>query len=330
MRPAVRRRPGLSLLLTSALLAAPAEAAPSFVPSPRQAFEGFVAINAPRPDVPVGALWIDGYGPTGEAATPDNLETVRSLTGVTIDRGLQLSLTIGLFNMLGIEPRLRDHYTARFTDLTIVRVKDIARLTGPKGEPRIFEALKAGSVIVSTDGEMGLNGRTLGWQLRNFEATTANGRTRNYAIEGRDMFVAVRVVTPKLVAGKERELDIAQAANKASARIGDYLVVMDGGNCSPAADRQCIPASAGVIKLNSYAISAPAEQMALDSNATARIGLPVPVADEMGGLFDALIVRWIAPCAIRNKPQCGKRPRLFAHFEGTRLEDLRSPHGKGW
>lgn len=196
-----------ALFASTLLMAGPADGALPFVPSSRQTLEGFVAINAPRPNVPVGALWIDGYGPTGEGASPDNVETVRNLGGVTIDKGLQLSLTVDLFNLLGIEPRLRDRYTAQFTDLTIVRVKDVLRLAWPKGEPRIVDALKAGTVIVSTDGEIGLNGRTLGWQQREIEATTANGRTRNFAIEGRDLFVAFRVATPKLVLDKARELD---------------------------------------------------------------------------------------------------------------------------
>ena len=320
---------GLSFCLVLPLSAL--HAAPSFVPSPRQAFEGFSAINAPRPELPVGALWIDGYGPTGEPASPDNLETVRSLNGVTIDKGLQLALTAGLFNLLGIEPRLRDRYTARFTDLTIVRVKDVSRLPGPRGEPRILEGLKAGTVLVSTDGEIGLNARTIGWQQRDVEATTANGRTRNYAIEGRDLFVAIRVATPKLILGEARELDIIRVSDQeASARLDDYLIVMRGNSCPPPAEQQCAPASFGITKLNSFPASAPAEQVAPNRESEARLSLPVPVADENGSLFDAVTIRWIAPCAVQKAPHCAKQPRLLARFEGMRLEDLKSPDAKGW
>lgn len=326
-----RRRFLAALCACSTLLAAPAAAAPTFVPSPRQAFEGFVAIDAPRPEVPVGALWIDGFGPTGEAASAHNLETVRSLNGVTIDKGFQLALTLGLFNLLGIEPRLRDRYTARFTDLTIVRVKDVSRLAGPKGEPRIIEALKAASVIVSSDGEMGLNGSTIAWQQREIEGTTANGRTRNYAIEGSDLFVAIRVATPKLVTGKQRELDIVRTGgNDPVARIDDYLIVMSGSSCVLPDELQCSPASFGVSKLNSYPVAAPAEQVTASIEGETRIPLPVPVADSEGGLFDAVMVRWIAPCGVRKVEFCKKQPRLLARFTGTRLEDFRSPNAKNW
>lgn len=49
-----------------------------------------------------------------------------------------------------------------------------------------------------------------------------NARTRNHAIEGRDLFIAVRVATPKLIMGQERKLGVTiSAAGEASARIGD-------------------------------------------------------------------------------------------------------------
>lgn len=304
---------------------------PSFIPSPRQAFEGYVAINAPRPDVPVGALWIDGYGPTGNAASADNLETVRSLNGVTIDKGLQLALTAGLFSMFGIEPRLRDSYTARFTDLTIVRIKDVSRLAGPKGEPRIIEALKAASITISTDGEIGLSARTTGWQQRDIEGVSSNGRSRNYAIEGRNLFIAMRIATPKLVTGKERTLNITSTGTaEAAARIDDYLISMAPSSCAAASQMHCAPASYGVTKLNSYPASGSREQVKSSREAETRLALPVPVADGNAGLFDSLIVRWVPPCGVRRAEHCRKEPRLLVRYVGTSLEDFPSPDAKGW
>ena len=57
-------RPLLALIPLACLLSSPSVfAAPDFAPNPKQAFAGFVAINPPRADVPIGALWIDGFGP---------------------------------------------------------------------------------------------------------------------------------------------------------------------------------------------------------------------------------------------------------------------------
>lgn len=312
------------------MLSCPAAAGPSFVPNPRQSFEGFVAINAPRSEVPVGALWIDGYGPTGGAAAPDNLETIRSLSGITIDRGLQLSLTAGLFNLIGIDPRYRDRFTARFTDLTIVRVRDVSRLSGPKGEPRIVEALKAGNVVVSTEGEVGLNARTIGFEVRRVEGTSSSGRTRSYAIEGRDLFIAIRVATPMLTSSREQELKLAHPANDLSARLEDYLLTLQGRGCDDHAGRRCVVERIGIVKLNSFSPDRPDVFTPLDEQGVARLQLPVPASDEEGGLYDALRVRWEAPCEVRPVEGCGRRGRLLAQFSGTRLHDLRFPDAKGW
>lgn len=320
-----------ALFAYSVIASVPLGAAPTFVPSPRQAFDGFVAVNAPRPEVPVGALWIDGFGPTGEGASADNLETVRSLNGMTIDKGLQLALTAGIFGLLGIEPRLRDRYTARFTELTIVRVKDVSRLAGPKGEPRIIEALKAASIVVSTDTEVGLNGRGNAGALRAVDVSTTNARTRNYAIEGRDLFVAIRVATPTLVSGKERMLEVVGDSGKeAKARINDYLIVIPTTQCPPPGEQHSCPASYGITKLNTFPASAPPEQVSANSDAETKVLLPVPVADDDGGLFDALMLRWIAPCSVRKADHCRKEPRLLVRFVGLRLEDLKSPDAKNW
>src|SRR4051795_8259319 len=80
-------------------------AAPEFAPNPKQAYQGFIGINPPRADVPVGALWINGYGPSGEGAGSDNLGTVKSLSALSIDKNLQLQLSVGLLDLLGIDPK---------------------------------------------------------------------------------------------------------------------------------------------------------------------------------------------------------------------------------
>jgi hypothetical protein len=236
----------LPLICASILLTPQSSAAaPDFAPNPRQAFEGFVAINPPRADVPVGALWIDEYGPSGEGADKDNLVTVRSLNGLTIDKNLQLSLNLGLLQLFGIDPKARDHYTARFTDLSLVQVKDVSKLAGIKGEPRIIEALKAGSVTISSDSEIGLNGQNMPWQRSAAQASGIADRTHTYAIEAHDMFIAIQVTTPELTRSKEQQLRIIDDGR--SARLDDFLIVINRDQC-PAAGL-CRPRF-GIMKIN--------------------------------------------------------------------------------
>jgi hypothetical protein len=71
-------------LLVAALLAGctPAFALPDFVPEPGDVYEGYVALEMPRAEVPVGALRVQDYGPSGAGAAADNLVTERSLSQV--------------------------------------------------------------------------------------------------------------------------------------------------------------------------------------------------------------------------------------------------------
>ena len=170
--------------------------ASDFAPNPRQAFEGFVAINPPLHPGPHRGL--SGSTATARLARVpwcDNLETVRSLNGLTIDKTMQLSLTIGLLQLFGIDPKARDHYVARFGDLSIVKVKDSSRLPGVKGEPRIIEALKAGTVTISSDSEIGLSGQRVSWRAGEVQASGGVDRARQFSIDARDMFIAIRIAT---------------------------------------------------------------------------------------------------------------------------------------
>jgi hypothetical protein len=81
------------------IAASPATAMPDFVPSPSGIYEDFTALAEPRTEVPVGALWVEGYGPTGEGAAADNIATIKSLTGVTINRETHLGLFSGILNL---------------------------------------------------------------------------------------------------------------------------------------------------------------------------------------------------------------------------------------
>lgn len=318
----VRRLLGLAGA-TALLCGSATIAAPDFAPSARQAYDGFVGINPPRADVPIGALWIDGYGPTGAGAGADNLETVRSLSAITVDKNLQLAVSLGVLNLFGIDPRARDHYTARFADLSIVRVKDLARLSGPKGEPRIVEAIKAASVTVSSDRELGLNGQTIGG-FSQASGSGTSGRTSSYAMEARDMVIAIRVATPEIVKGKERDLRVLDGT---SARLDDFLLLPSRDHCGSSAS-PCLP-RVGIAKINTQTVAA-VEGVALDRNREARLALPVPISDGQEGLFDSLVVRWIPSCAAESVDPCRKAASLRVRYEGTRLKDAARVAARNW
>lgn len=321
------------LTLVAALAAAPAAAAPDYIPDPRQQFDGFSAINAPRPDVPVGALWIDGYGPTGSAAEPDNLETVRSLNGITISSKLQLSLTAGLLDLLGIDPHLRNQYSARFTDLTIIRVKDIGQLEGPAGEPRIVEALKAGSITVSTDSDIGLGADEIRRSLYSnaVPLRTDAGRTRGFSIDGRDLFIAIRVATQKDVASDWKVLDLEPDKHGGvRAQFAPYAVRISDPACLALEPVNCATFPQASLGRTDSIDSDHQPVKAFAANRSASLILPVPRGDGQGGLYTRLELLMRPACDVLKAEGCARRPRLVARLRGERLEAMDDPKAKGW
>lgn len=167
---------------------------PVFVPKFSQAFGRYTALHELRSSVPVGALWIPGHGPYGEGASPENLVTEPGLSEITIDNNLQASFTAGFLNLLDLDPSYRSKVTARFGNLSIVRVKDMAKLDGPSGAPRIYAALKAATITITVVQDLGLDieAKLAGSDL-NVVAKGTAGRARTFTIDGKDMFLAIQV-----------------------------------------------------------------------------------------------------------------------------------------
>lgn len=192
---------------------------PVFMPKFSQAFGRYAALHELRPSVPVGALWVPGHGPYGEGASPDNLVTEPGLREITIDNNLQASFTTGFLKFLDLDPSYRSKVTARFGNLSIVRVKDMSKLAGPSGEPRIYAALKAATITITVTQDLGLDieAKLAGSDLNVLAKGTA-GRARTFTIDGKDMFLAIQVArfaetrsetkTAQMRAGQPATLDL--------------------------------------------------------------------------------------------------------------------------
>lgn len=182
--------------LCSALALAGCAMGPVFVSRFSQAFGQFAALHELRASVPVGALWIPGHGPYGEGAPPENLVTEPGLREVTIDNNLQTSLTVGFLKLLDLDPSYRSKITARFADLSVVRIRDMSKLAGPSGAPRIYAALKAATITITVvqDASLDIEAKLAGSDL-NLVAQGTAGRARTFTIDGKDMFLAIQVAT---------------------------------------------------------------------------------------------------------------------------------------
>lgn len=317
-----------------------------FVPQPATAFEDFTALREPRAELPLGAVWVQGHGPYGSGAAADNLETVRSLNGFTVNRNLQLSLTLGLFNLLGLDPSLRNQVSARFSDLSIVRVKDLARLEGATGAPRIYEALKAGTITLSTERNMGLN--ISGNQIPGLGSLLGRGpvgNARTYALEGQDLFIAYRVVTPTRARRHVQELQLERNAVGESRPAG-HRVRVDatafkiclGRSRDAAAARACNEASPLVITYSLRGMSGQETPEATirwkPGDPAIRVPLPMPAV--IGGRLveDLVIDLRIEIEERRTSAGAGyglaDSSEAVIALEGNRLGTLQNPESRDW
>jgi hypothetical protein len=292
---------------------------------------------------------VQGYGATGEGAAAANLETIRSVNGLTVNRNLQASLTLGLLNFLGIDPGLRSQVTARFSDLSIVRVKDVAQLAGPSGEPRIYEALKAGSVTISTDRNFSLNLNTAGISRAiPLTGRATSGLTRSYSLDARDMFIAIRVVTPMVVRTRQRTIEIGRAAT-VSTGVDKYQVDIDARPLKACIDAALTAEAVDTCKRDADVTIRTTRPLSGDADrlstqlVTYRMGgspvaipLLVPLSDDRGGLLTEITI----DLALRLHEQPTRtgvgRFRLSSDsqvtigLKGTRMAPCNDPDGIGW
>jgi hypothetical protein len=352
----------IRMIAAALLLAAssPASAMPDFVPKPSEVYEGYVALEMPRTEVPVGALWIQGYGPSGDGAAADNLVTERSLSQVTINSDLQLGLTAGILNLFGLDPSYRNKLSARFGDLSIVRVKDMSKLSGPTGEPRIYEAVRAGTVTITTDNELGLDldTRAAGRNLP-VVGRSDNGRRRSFSMDGKDMFIAFRVASQEEVKSEPRQVKLRRRSEglegEASGR--SFTIQAGIGDCDGSAPGASItsppPASLASADVPASPAGTPirtvtgAQQTDLIGSLRARppkndtplfYNLRVPIADGQGGLYDRAIVTLPnsgpGPTSVAASPPlcsvAAKSIETNLQLLGTRLQTFRHPKAPRW
>lgn len=288
-------------LCPALLLLAGCAVQPGFLPAPGKVLVGYQALRQPRPELPVGALWVDGYGPYGAGAAADNIDTIKTLSAVTFEGGVQGSLTLGVLQFLDLDPSFHDKLTARLNDVSIVRVNDMAKLGTPAGQPRVYEALKAASITVTTNHDIGLDVelRAAERNLPVFGRGTS-GRLSTFTIEARDVFFAIRVA--RLVPATKSMTVTLDRKGRAHAQLGGLgiAIASDPGGKGSCTGMSLAFATAGGPPGELHSVQ-DAGDLALDA----------PVAVD-GTLYDRVSV---------EKPT-GRCDRAHLLLRGTRLEVL--------
>jgi len=184
--------PALAIIAVAFLFERPVPAA-----SPNQnLFSNFVAMKLPQREIPVGAKWLPGIGPTGPGADMDNLVTSQSVSNKAITSTLKRQLTFSIGTFLGLDANRSQTLDATFGNLSIVRVSDLTKIrTVRAGDQLLYLAIKAGQISIKTDTGSAANLQA-GAERKNVRVavTASGGNTSVVTLDGSDLFIAYQVL----------------------------------------------------------------------------------------------------------------------------------------
>lgn len=282
---------GPAFLLLLLLLLGGCTARPAFIPPPQRAFAGYQALLRPARELAVGALWIDGHGTYGPGAAPDNIETLPGIGAVVIDNDLGVSLSLGFLQYLDLDPTLQNKVAVRLNDVTLLRVKDMTRLQGPSEQPRVYEALRAGSATITTTKEVGLaiEARAIEQGLPVF-GRGSSGRRSTFSIEAKDVYLAVRIATLRAVGSRPHRMVLGREPE--SVELHGLTVRVSSGRSD-----SCQKGEVSAFKGSGIVVP----PMEFDPRTPVELKLAAPVGNR-AALFDRLSIKPdvapASPCAV--------------------------------
>ena len=163
--------------------------------SGRSLLGGYRIMDAPTSEVPVGALWRQGYGPVGPGVAAPDIVTRRSFSSLTLSRAARRGLEIRMAEYLGLQPQSSAKLSATISEITISSVRDPAKLGYGPGDAYVSDAMKASKIAITTEdaSEADLVAGLVSRGLRVSAQGSAHGQ-ESLTVEGVDLFFAYRII----------------------------------------------------------------------------------------------------------------------------------------
>jgi len=184
--------------LASALFAFTALAGCATLPTrfgSRSLLGGFRIMEAPTSELPIGALWQQGYGPIGPGAPAEEVATRRSFDSLSLSRAARSGLEIRMAEYLGLQPQSSAKLSATISEISVLSVRDPAKLGYGPGDTYVSDAMKASKITITTEdaAEADLLAGMVSQRVRVTARGSAQGQ-ETLTFEGVDLFFAYRVV----------------------------------------------------------------------------------------------------------------------------------------
>jgi hypothetical protein len=165
------------------------------VPTSPNPLVGYKVMDNPRSFVPVGAIWINNYGPNGIGVADENIEIVEGVDRYSFNSSTNAEATLSVARMVGLSSRNAKNIDVIIEGLQMYRVRDIFSLGVTSGQNVLYEAVKAKSIKIDLSGQLGADVRAL-LQAKGipYNVFVRGNNKESITIDSSNLFFAYRVV----------------------------------------------------------------------------------------------------------------------------------------
>lgn len=157
---------------------------------------GYQIMDNPRSSVPLGAIWINNFGPNGNGIDATDIEQIRGIESYTYTSQINADMTAKLANMLGISGNIAKRVSLTLQGIEIYRVKDIFLSTAVAGENILYEAVKVQKITAeSTSGGIAEISSQLQSKGIPFVIDIGGSGGQRASIDGSNLFIAFKVIS---------------------------------------------------------------------------------------------------------------------------------------
>lgn len=160
-------------------------------------FDKYTVMVTPKADVPVGARWIPGVGPSG-SGTEANVSVSAGAASSTVNSTTKKQMSLSVAQFLGFSGNSSQAINVTLESLEVHRVTDLTKLKIKPGEQVLYEAIKAKKIVFKADDAtaVGVKASATARGIP-ISADVSTGNDSAITLDGSNLFLAYQVIQLK-------------------------------------------------------------------------------------------------------------------------------------
>ncbi|WP_299528972.1 hypothetical protein [Ulvibacterium sp.] len=169
-------------------------------------FKDYTVLSIPRENLPLGANWIQGIGPSESGKGNIDLTNKKSLSTFNLSQEFKNKLGLALFSFIGIDEQYQRKVNLEIQKMSIVRPSSITDLGLIPGKSFLFEGIIIEDFSMKYDKGLGIDLEAkIETKLDNIDVEGNFGNTKNISVKGENVFLAYRVLKVLDVKNEKKE-----------------------------------------------------------------------------------------------------------------------------